>query len=217
MAHKRIRGFDPKVFLQNIHRGKALVQFREGTVVFAQGDPCDAIFYLQTGGIKLTVFSKEGKEAVIAILGPGSFFGEGCLGGRMSHMATATTLRNTSAIRFERKTMKRLLREEPRFSMFFLSYVLSRKMRIEEDLVDQLFNSAEKRLARTLLLLAHCDEKGHQRTGVLQISQEMLAEMIGTTRSRVNGFMNKFRKAGFIEYNGVLHVHSSLLKAVLEE
>jgi CRP/FNR family transcriptional regulator, cyclic AMP receptor protein len=217
MARKRIRAFDPRAFLESVHRGKALLQFHKGAVIFAQGDPCDAVFYLQTGSIKLSVFSKEGKEAVIAILGPGSFFGEGCLGGRTVHMATVTTLRPGCAIRFEKRTMMRLLREEPNFSLFFLSDVLSRKIRTEEDLVDQLFNSAEKRLARTLLLLAHCEDEGRQKTGVIQISQETLAEMIGTTRSRVNGFMNKFRKARFVEYNGGVHVHCSLLKAVLED
>jgi CRP-like cAMP-binding protein len=185
--------------------------------VFSQQDQADSIFYIQKGKVKLTVVSNAGKEAVIAILGAGDFLGEGCLANRPVRLATATAISNCSIVRLEKAAMIRVLHEEPAFSEMFMAYVLSRNMRIEEDLVDQLFNSSEKRLARVLLLLANFGKEGKPEPVVAKISQETLAEMIGTTRSRVSFFMNKFRKLGFIEYNGGLHVHSSLLNIVLHD
>ena len=186
-------------------------------MVFSQGDPADAIFYIQKGKVKLTVVSNAGKEAVIAILGAGDFLGEGCLAGQPVRLATATAMSDCSIVRLEKAATIRVLHDEPAFSEMFLSYLLSRNMRIEEDLVDQLFNSSEKRLARVLLLLANFGKEGKPEPVIAKISQETLAEMIGTTRSRVSFFMNKFRKMGFIEYNGELHVHSSLLNIVLHD
>ena len=175
------------------------------------------MFYIQTGQVKLTVVSAQGKEAVIAILEPGSFFGEGCLAGQLVYMATATAMGNSTLVRIDKQAMIRVLHDEPSFSEMFLAYLLSRNIRIQEDLVDQLFNSSEKRLARVLLLMAHFGKEGKSEAIIPKISQEMLAEMIGTTRSRVSFFMNKFRKLGFLEYNGGVHVHSSLLSVVLHD
>ena len=220
MTPKLQQLFDPKVFLAKVGKGRTISAYRKKQVIFSQGDPGDAIFYIHKGKVKLTVVSNAGKEAVIAVLGAGDFLGEGCLAGRLVCLATATTLTDCSIARLEKQATIRVLHEEPAFSEMFLAYLLSRNMRIEEDLVDQLFNSREKRLARVLLLLAHFGKEGKPEPVIAKISQEMLAEMIGTTRSRVSFFMNKFRKLGFIEYDGGLeglHVHSSLLNIVLHD
>lgn len=209
--------FDPQKFLSNIGAGRTIADYRKNEVVFSQADPADAIFYIQKGKVKLTVNSKEGKEAVIAILDAGNFFGEGCLAGQPMRMSTASALSESSVMRLEKSVMLRALHDEPAFSEVFLSYLLSRTIRIEEDLVDQLFNSSEKRLARVLLLLANFGKEDKPETVIPKISQETLAEIIGTTRSRVSFFMNKFRKLGFIEYNGGLQVHSSLLNVILHD
>jgi CRP/FNR family cyclic AMP-dependent transcriptional regulator len=209
--------FNPKLFLAKVGEGRTIAEYPKDQMVFSQGDPANAVFYIQNGKVKLTVVSNAGKEAVIAILGPGDFLGEGCLTAQPIRMATATAISDCSIVRLERTAMIRVLHEEPAFSEMFLAYVLSRNMRIEEDLVDQLFNSSEKRLARVLLLLANFGKQGKPEPLIAKISQETLAEMIGTTRSRVSFFMNKFRKMGFIEYNGGLHVNSSLLNIVLHD
>jgi CRP-like cAMP-binding protein len=209
--------FDPKLFLAKVGKGRTIAEYSKGQMVFSQGDPANAVFYIQKGKIKLTVVSNAGKEAVIAILDGGDFLGEGCLTTQSLRMATATAISDCSLVRLEKAAMIRVLHEEPAFSEMFLAYVLSRNMRIEEDLVDQLFNSSEKRLARVLLLLAHFGKEGKPEPVVAKISQETLAEMIGTIRSRVSFFMNRFRKMGFIEYNGGLHVNSSLLNIVLHD
>jgi CRP/FNR family transcriptional regulator, cyclic AMP receptor protein len=209
--------FDPKMFLAKVGAGRKIMVYRQGEAVFSQGDHADAVFYLQKGKLKLTVVSDQGKEAVIAILEANDFFGEGCLAGQIKRMATATAMTDCVAARLEKTEMIRVLHEEPIFSELFLRYVLSRNIRIEEDLVDQLFNSSEKRLARVLLMLANFGKEGRPEPVIPKISQQMLAEIIGTTRARVNFFMNRFRKLGFIEYNGGLHVHSSLLNVVLHD
>ena len=217
-TRQRIReGFDPKHFLTAIGRGRSVATFGAGNGIFAQGDPADAVFYIQSGSVKLTVVSRQGKEAVIALLGAGDFFGEGCLGGQATRMASAAAMVRCSIMRLEKATLLRVLREEPAFAEMFLMHVLSRNIRFEADLVDQLFNSSEKRLARVLLLLANFGKTGEPQTVIPKISQETLAEMIGTTRSRVSFFMNRFRKMGFIDYNGHLEVHSSLLNVVLHD
>jgi CRP/FNR family cyclic AMP-dependent transcriptional regulator len=217
MAPKLKTLFDPKLFLSKLGKGRMIAEYPKNQVVFSQGDPGNAIFYIQKGKVKLTVVSNAGREAVIAILGAGDFLGEGCLAGRPVCLATATTMADCSIVRLEKSATIRVLHEEPAFSEMFLAYLLSRNMRIEEDLVDQLFNSSEKRLARVLLLLANFGKEGKPEPVITKISQETLAEMIGTTRSRVSFFMNKFRKLGFIEYNGALHIHSSLLNIVLHD
>jgi len=209
--------FDPKVFLAKVGAGRSTLSYRAGQAAYSQGELADAIFYIREGKLKLTVVSSQGKEAVIAIWAAGSFFGEGCLAGQAKRMATATAMTDCVLARLEKAEMIRVLHAEPVFSEMFVRYLLSRNIRIEEDLVDQLFNSSEKRLARVLLLLAHFGKEGKPEPVVAKISQEMLAEIIGTTRARVNFFMNKFRKLGFIEYNGGLHVHSSLLNVVLHD
>jgi CRP/FNR family transcriptional regulator, cyclic AMP receptor protein len=209
--------FDPNPFLSKVGEGRKIVDYSKNQVVFSQAERADAIFYIQKGKVKLTVVSSAGKEAIIAILGAGDFLGEGSLAGRPVRMATATAMSDCSIVRLEKAAMIRVLHEEPAFSEMFLAYVLSRNMRIEENLVDQLFNSSEKRLARVLLLLANFGKEAKPEPLIAKISQETLAEMIGTTRSRVSFFMNKFRKMGFIEYNGGLHVHSSLLNIVLHD
>jgi CRP/FNR family transcriptional regulator, cyclic AMP receptor protein len=217
MTPKQKQLFDPKLFLAKVGEGRTIAKYRKNQVVFSQGDRADAIFYIQEGKVKLTVVSNAGKEAVIGILTPGNFLGEGCLAGRPLRLSTATAMSACSIVRLDRLATIRLLRNEPAFSEMFLSYVLTRNMRIEEDLVDQLFNSSEKRLARVLLLLANFGKEGKPEPVIAKISQETLADMIGTTRSRVSFFMNKFRKLGFIEYNGELHIHSSLLNIVLHD
>jgi CRP/FNR family transcriptional regulator, cyclic AMP receptor protein len=209
--------FDPKLFLSKVGKGRTIADYSKNQVVFSQGDEANAVFYIQKGKMKLTVVSNAGKEAIIAILGPGDFLGEGCLAAQPVRLSTATTISNCSIIRLEKAAMIRVLHDEPAFSEMFVSYLLSRNMRIEEDLVDQLFNSSEKRLARVLLLLANFGKEGKPEPAIAKISQETLAEMIGTTRSRVSFFMNKLRKMGFIEYNGELHIHSSLLNIVLHD
>ena len=197
--------------------GKANAVFDANSVIFAQGNPADAVFNIQKGKIKLTVVSNAGKEAVIAVLGPGDFFGEGCLAGQLMRMSTATAMTECSIARLEKADVMEMLQKDPAFSKLLLSYMLSRTIRIEEDLIDQLFNSSEKRLARALLLLANFGKEGKPEAVIPKISQEVLADMIGTTRSRVSFFMNKFRRLGFIEYNGTLEVHSSLLNVILHD
>ena len=209
--------FDSTEFLSKVGTGKTLVKCHKGEVIFGQGDMADAVFFIHNGRVKLTVVSKRGKEAVVALLEAGSFFGEGCLNGQSRRLATAVALTEGQVLRIARKEMLRVLRAEPAFAARFMSYLLERNSRVEEDLVDHLFNSSEKRLARVLLLLAHFD-KDHAPEPILpKISQEVLAEMVGTTRSRVSFFMNKFRKLGFIHYNGTLEIHNSLLNVVLHD
>jgi CRP/FNR family transcriptional regulator, cyclic AMP receptor protein len=217
MARKQPPQLDPKVFLQKVGHGKSLLQTGKRQLIFSQGDAADAVFYVQTGQVKLTVLSEQGKEAIIAMLEPGSFFGEGCLAGHQVCMATATAVKYSSVVRIDKQTMIRALHDDPSFSELFLAFLLSRNIRIQADLVDQLFNSSEKRLARVLLLMAHLGKEGKSEAIIPKISQEQLAEMVGTTRSRVSFFMNKFRKLGFLEYNGGVHVHSSLLSVVLHD
>jgi len=210
--------FQPAEFLAKTGLGRTIVNLRKNQTVFSQGDSANAVFYVQKGRIKLTVISKRGKEATIALLGGGSFLGEECIAAiQPQRMTTATAIVPTILLRIERKEMARVLHEEKLFSELFVAYLLGRNIRIQEDLVDQLFNSSEKRLARALLLLAQFGKDGAPETVIPKISQEVLAEMIGTTRSRVSFFMNRFRKLGFIEYNGTLSVHSSLLNVILHD
>jgi CRP/FNR family transcriptional regulator, cyclic AMP receptor protein len=207
--------FDPKKFLARVGDGITIAKYRKGEAVFSQGDVADAVFYIQKGKVKLTVVSQQGKEAVIAILGPGHFFGEGCLNGHALRIATTTAMDECLITKIAKTAMIATMHREADFSELFMAYLLERNGRIEEDLIDQLFNSSEKRLARLLLLLANFGKEGRPEPIVGKISQETLAEMIGTTRARVSFFMNKFRKLGFIEYNGKLEVHSSLLNVIL--
>jgi CRP/FNR family transcriptional regulator, cyclic AMP receptor protein len=209
--------FDPKDFLAKVGVGKTILEFHKNQNIFAQGDVADTVFYLQKGRVKLTVLSEQGKEAVVAILEPGQFFGEGCLNGHQLRIATTTAMEECLVTSITKEAMITLLHTEPRFSEMFMAYLLTRNSRVEEDLIDQLFNSSEKRLARLLLLLAHFGKEGSPRPINPSISQETLAEMIGTTRSRVSYFMNKFRKLGLISYNGKIEVHNSLLSAVLHD
>ena len=217
MAPKAVRSFEPKAFLTKIKAGKATREYRTNEAVFSQGDVADAVFYIQSGRVRLNVVSARGKEAVIAILERGTFFGEGCLAGQPLRMSTANAMQAATIIRVDKKTMIDLLHREPEFAELFIAYLLSRNVRIEEDLVDQLFNSSEKRLARILLLLAHFGKEPRPETVIPKVSQDTLAGMVGTTRSRVNYFMNRFRKLGFIHYNGGLQVHSALLTVVLHD
>jgi CRP-like cAMP-binding protein len=217
LGTKRKAPFNVKRFLSQIGEGKTLLACRKKQILFSQGDVADSVFYIQTGRVKLSVVSQRGKEAVIALMDAGSFFGEGCLAGKLVRLTSATVVDESTIIRIDKQVMMHVLEHEPTFSSMFLEYILARNIRIQEDLVDQLFNSSEKRLARILLLLAHFGKEGKQESVIAKISQETLAEMIGTTRSRVNFFMNKFRKLGFLEYNGGLHVHSSLLNVVLHD
>jgi CRP/FNR family cyclic AMP-dependent transcriptional regulator len=207
--------FNVKLFLDSAGLGRKVNKFRANDSLFAQGDPAKRVMYIQEGGVKLTVVNESGKEAVVAILGPGDFLGEGCLAGELQCMATATAIAPTTVLAIEKAEMSRVLHGEHAFSDRFIAYVLARNLRVQQDLIDQLFNSSEKRLARTLLLLAHYGMPGKPEKVLPKISQETLAEMIGTTRSRVNFFMNKFRKMGFIEYNGEIRVNNSLLNIVL--
>jgi len=209
--------FDSKSFLSAVGSGRTIKTHRKDDRIFAQGDPADSVFYVQKGKIKLTILSSGGKEAVVAILTDGFFFGEGCLAGQPLRMATAIAITECSVVQVKKSVMTRVLHDEPEFSATFIEHLLARNIRIEEDLVDQLFNSSEKRLARILLLLANFGKDGRPEEVIPNISQETLAEMIGTTRSRVSFFLNKFRKLGFIEYNGKMHVHSSLLNVVLHD
>jgi CRP/FNR family cyclic AMP-dependent transcriptional regulator len=217
MKRKGKLPFDPKRFLAKVGKGKTVSKYRKDQIVFSQGQVADAVFYIQQGKVKLTVVSEQGKEAVVAILEPGQFFGEGCLNGHPLRMATTRALEECVITRLEKATMIATIHSESEFSELFMSYLLSRNSRIEEDLIDQLFNSSEKRLARLLLLLANFGKEGRPEPIVGTFSQETLAEMIGTTRSRVSFFMNKFRKLGFIEYNGKIEVHNSLLNVVLHD
>ena len=215
---KKKVAFEPKVFLAKIGRGRKIVSVPKGKTVFAQGDECDAIFYLQTGKLKLTVVSNTGKEATIGILSSGDFFGEDSLTIWHARMGTVTALIDSEVMRIEKKTMLRVLNTEHEFSAMFVEHLLAKNIRYREDLIDQLFNSSEKRLARILLLFAGFGKNGiREKTEIPKISQETLAEMVGTTRPRISSFMNKFRKLGFIDYNGALEVHSSLLTVVLHE
>jgi len=207
--------FDPKEFLAKVGEGKTILEFRKDAVVFAQGDVANTVFYIQTGRVKTVVISEQGKEAVVGILGPGQFFGEGCMNGHSLRIASTTAMEECLITTITKAAMLAALHDQPKFSELFMSYLLTRNSRIEEDLIDQLFNSSEKRLARLLLLLANFGKEGTPQPISPNISQETLAEMIGTTRSRVSFFMNKFRKLGFISYNGKIEVNSSLLNAVL--
>jgi CRP/FNR family cyclic AMP-dependent transcriptional regulator len=209
--------FDPKVFLGKVGEGRTIVKHRKGTVIFQQGDPADAVFYIQKGKVKLTVISTQGKEAVVAILGADDFFGEGCLAGQQHRISTVVAMTDSVIVRLQKSAIVGVIHREPAFSEMFIAHLLSRTIRVEADLVDQLFNSSEKRLARLLLLLANFGKEGKPEPMIAKISQETLAEMIGTTRSRVSFFMNKFRKLGLIEYNGSIKVHSSLLNMVLRD
>ena len=207
--------FDPREFLAIVGEGKTILEFRKDHVVFAQGDVADAVFYIQKGRVKVVVISEQGKEAVVGIFGPGQFFGEGCMNGHSVRIATTTAMEDCLVTAITKGAMLAALHDQPKFSELFMAYLLTRNSRIEEDLIDQLFNSREKRLARLLLLLANFGKEGSPQPIIPNISQETLAEMIGTTRSRVSFFMNKFRKLGFISYNGKIEVNSSLLTAVL--
>jgi CRP/FNR family cyclic AMP-dependent transcriptional regulator len=216
MATKR--PFDPKPFLAKVGEGRTISKYRKDDVVFSQGDPADAVFDIQKGKVKVTVVSDQGKEAVVAILGADEFCGEGCLAGQPRRIATVSAMTECTVTRLEKTRIIRLLHDQPEFSEVFISHLLARTTRVEADLVDQLFNSSEKRLARLLLLLANFGKEGRPEPMIAKISQETLAEMIGTTRSRVSFFMNKFRRLGFLDYNGEgLEVHSSLLNVILHD
>jgi CRP-like cAMP-binding protein len=218
MAKKtKSAAFDPRVFLDTVSHGRSVSEYRKDAVVFRQGGVADAVFYILRGKIKITVESKQGKEAVVSILAPGEFLGEGCLIGQSLRLATATAMSESEVMRIGKPEMTRMLQEEPAFGEFFMTYLLTHNSRIQEDLVDQLFNSSEKRLARALLLLANYGKDGGPQPITVPISQETLAKIIGTTRSRVSHFMNKFRSLGFISYNGHIEVHSSLLTVVLRD
>ena len=217
MTTKAASIFDPKAFLATVNHGRAVFDYRQEDVVFLQASPADAVFYVQKGRIKIVVTSKQGKEAVVAILGPGDFFGEGCLIGQPLRLATAKAMTESEVMRVDKGEMIRVIHAEPTFGELFIAHLLTRNSRAEEDLVDQLFNSSEQRLARTLLLLANFGKEGGPQPIAHRISQETLAEIIGTTRPRVSLFMNKFRKLGFISYNGHLEIHSSLLSVVLRD
>ena len=221
MTPKRTPSFNPKTFLTQVGDGKTRLVRSKHQMLFSQGDAADAVFYIQAGKVKISVVSQQGKEAVIGIVEPGGFFGEGCLAGQELYIATATVLEDATLVRIGKQAMKGVLRDEPTFSALFMEYLLARNIRIQEDLIDQLFNSSEKRLARVLLLMANFGKEGKMEPAIAKISQETLAEMIGTTRSRVNFFLNKFRNLGFIKYNGGSHeglqVHSSLMSVILHD
>ena len=218
MKAKSVRTSDPKAFLATLGEGRKLLTFGRREIIFAQGDLADAVFYLQKGKVKLTVVSSSGKEATVGVLAEGSFFGEGGLAGQALRMGSASAMMDCTILRIAKKSMIEALHREQAFSDLFVSHLLARNIRYEEDLVDQLFNSSEKRLARILLLLAHFGKESKPETVIPRISQEALAEMVGTTRSRVNFFMNRFKKLGFVEYDGSgMHVHGSLLNVVLHD
>jgi CRP-like cAMP-binding protein len=214
---KKMPPFDPKTFLSKITGGHTVSSYRKDEIVYAQGQPADSVFYIQSGKVKNTVISEQGKEAVVAVLGTGDFFGEGCLAGQALRLAAVAALTECVIAQISKADITRVIHEEPAFAELFISHLLARNSRVEEDLVDQLFNSSEKRLARTLLLLANFGKEGQPEPILAKISQETLAEMIGTTRSRVSRFMNKFRQLGLIDYNGHIEVHRSLLNVVLHE
>jgi CRP/FNR family cyclic AMP-dependent transcriptional regulator len=218
VASKRLSKFDSKTFLSTINGGRKIATFPKKQTIFAQGDSADAVFYVQKGKVKLAVVSQIGKEATIGILNEGDFFGEGCLTGQPLRLCSATAMTDCTVMKIDKKTMIEVLHREPAFSAVFVAHLLARNIRYEEDLVDQLFNSSEKRLARILLLLSHFGKEGKPEIVIPKISQESLAEMVGTTRSRVSFFMNRFRKMGFVDYDGDgLQVHSSLLNVVLHD
>jgi CRP/FNR family cyclic AMP-dependent transcriptional regulator len=218
MAKKKsITPFDPKIFLATADVGRTISKYRRNQIVFSQGDLADAVFFVEEGKIKVTVVSEQGKEAGVAIHGAGDFFGEGCLTGQPRRLATVKAMTESLVMRLDKAAIVRVLHDEPKFSEMFMSYLLTRNARVEADLVDQLFNSSEKRLARLLLLMANFGKEGKPEVVIAKVSQETLAEMVGTTRSRVNVFMNKFRKLGLIEYNGEMKVHGSLLNVVLHD
>jgi CRP/FNR family transcriptional regulator, cyclic AMP receptor protein len=217
MALKRRPSFDPKSFLAMVGDGRGIGEYHKDQIVFSQGDPADAVFYIQSGKVKVTVVSEQRKEAVVAMLGTNQFFGEGCLAGQARRIATVATIMDTVIVRLEKAAIVRVIHQEPAFSEMFIAHLLARAIRVEADLVDQLFNSSEKRLARLLLLLANFGKEEKPEPILAKISQETLADMIGTTRSRVSFFMNKFRKLGLIDYNGCIEVHSSLLNVVLHD
>jgi len=216
-AGKASTSFDPTSFLAKVGEGRSIGTYRKNQIVFSQGEPADAVFYIQKGKVRIVVVSEQGKEAVIAILGSDDFFGEGCLAAQPRRMATVAAMTDAAIMRLEKAAIIRTLRDEPAFSELFIAHLLARTIRVEEDLIDQLFNSSEKRLARLLLLLSNFGKDGRPEPVIAKISQETLAEMIGTTRARVSFFMNKFRKLGFIEYNGGIEVHSSLLNVILHD
>ena len=214
---KRIADFDPKLFLAKIGAGRTIANYHTDQIVFAQGDQAESVFYIQKGKAKVNILSEAGKEAVVAILSAGDFFGEECLNGHSRRLASVAAMAECSIMRIEKAALLRVLKDEPAFSEMFIVFLLNRNVRMQEDLVDQLFNSSEKRLARTLLLLANFGKENGPENVIPQISQATLADMIGTTRSRVSSFMNKFRRLGFIDYNGELKVHNSLLNVVLRD
>jgi len=214
---RRRKSFDVTMFLNTVGGGRSVSNYRTNREIFVQGDVADAVFYIQDGQVKLSVVSELGKEAVVALHGKRDFFGEGCLSGQPLRLATAAAMTDCVIMRLDKAAIVRVLREEPKFSEMFLSYILARNARVEADLVDQLFNSSEKRLARLLLLMANFGKEGRPEPVIARVSQETLAEMVGTTRSRVSFFMNKFRKLGFIQYNGALEVHNSLLNVILHD
>ena len=216
MKEKKVP-FDPKVFLATVNGGRIISKYRKDQTIFSQSSPADAVFYILNGNVKVTVVSEQGKEAVVAVLGPDEFCGEGCLTGQPLRLATTKAMTECEIMRVEKAVMVRVLHEEPAFSEMFVAHLLARTIRVEADLVDQLFNSSEKRLARALLLLANFGKEGRPEPIIAKVSQETLAEMIGTTRSRVSFFMNKFRKLGLIAYNGHIEIHTSLLNVVLHE
>ena len=217
MTDKVQSNFDPKVFLNSVNGGRTISTYEKDKIIFSQGDPADSVFYIQKGQVKVTVVSAQGKEAIVAILGEDEFCGEGCLTGQPRRLGTASAMSGCEIMRLEKAAMIRVLAEEPAFSEFFVSHLLARTIRVEADLVDQLFNSSEKRLARALLLLANFGKEGRPELITAKVNQATLAEMIGTTRSRVSFFMNKFRKLGLIDYYGHLKVHTSLLNVVLHD
>jgi len=210
--------FNAQAFLDTVGVGRVIAKYPKGETVFLQGDPADTVFYIQKGKVQILVLSKQGKEGVIAVLGPGEFFGEGCLAGQPLHIATATVTADSTIIKIEKQTMIRVLRDEPTLSQIFMSYLLSRNIQVEADLIDQLFNSSEKRLARILLLLCAIGKEGKMEA-IPKINQDILAARVGTTRSRINFFMNKFRKLGFIDYDDTsnLKIHSSLLNVIVHD
>jgi CRP/FNR family transcriptional regulator, cyclic AMP receptor protein len=217
MSNKRKTPFDPRVILAKVGVGGSKLSCKANQIVFAQGDQADSVFYIQKGKVKVTVVSEQGKEAVVAIHDKGDFFGEGCLTGQPRRLATVSAMTDGAIMRLDKSAIVRVLHDEPKFSEMFMAYLLTRNARVEADLVDQLFNSSEKRLARLLLLMANFGKEGKPEAVIAKVSQETLAEMVGTTRSRINVFMNKFRELGFIEYNGEMKVHGSLLNIMLRD
>jgi CRP/FNR family cyclic AMP-dependent transcriptional regulator len=214
--NKSIGNFNAQAFLDTVGVGRFIGKYKAGEAVFLQGDPADAVFYIQKGKVQITIISKQGKEGVIAVLGAGEFFGEGCLAGQPMHIATASVTAEAAIVKIEKQTMIRVMREEPTLAQIFMTFLLTRNIQVEAELIDHLFNSSEKRLARILLLLANIGKEGKLET-IPRINQEVLAARVGTTRSRINFFMNKFRKLGFIEYNGTLKIHTSLLNVIVHD